>query len=135
MKSVPRFYVWYHRYAERGASGDSSRSPRRRAATGTRFRHGWRQRVVKAALADPETVRPRELAWQLTDREGHFLSESSVYRILKAYDLISEPSLHRAVGGEVVPASNPSAERALADRLHLSAGARLGLVLPVDGAG
>jgi putative transposase len=42
-------------------------------------------------LADPERS-PRELAWQLTDREGHFLSESSVYRILKAYDLIPSPA-------------------------------------------
>ena len=50
-----------------------------------------RQRVVKAALADPERS-PRELAWQLTDREGHFLSESSIYRILKAYDLIPSPA-------------------------------------------
>ena len=41
-----------------------------------------RERVVEAALADPERS-PRALAWQLTDREGHFLSESSVYRILK----------------------------------------------------
>ena len=37
--------------------------------------------------------------------------------------------------GRQVPASDPSAERALADRLHLSAGGRVGLVLPVDGAG
>jgi transposase InsO family protein len=50
-----------------------------------------RQRVVDAALADPEQS-PRELAWHFTDREGHFLSESSVYRILKAYDLIPSPA-------------------------------------------
>jgi putative transposase len=50
-----------------------------------------RQRVVDLALAVPERT-PRELAWQFTDREGHFLSESSVYRILKAYDLITSPA-------------------------------------------
>ena len=50
-----------------------------------------RQRVVDAALADPEQS-PRELAWHFTDREGHFLSESSVYRILRAYDLIPSPA-------------------------------------------
>ena len=32
------------------------------------------------------------MAGQLTDREGPFLSESSVYRILKAYDLIPSPA-------------------------------------------
>ena len=45
-----------------------------------------------SALADPERS-PRELAaWKLTDLEGHFLSESSVYRILKAYNLIPSPA-------------------------------------------
>ena len=50
-----------------------------------------RHRVVEAALADPVTS-PRELAWQCTDRERHFLSVSSVYRILKAEDLITSPA-------------------------------------------
>ena len=50
-----------------------------------------RQRVVDLALAAPECT-PREFAWQFTDREGHFLSESSVYRILHAYDLIPSPA-------------------------------------------
>ena len=50
-----------------------------------------RQRVVDAALADPAKS-PRELAWQFTDRERHFLSESSVYRILRAEDLITSPA-------------------------------------------
>jgi transposase InsO family protein len=35
---------------------------------------------------------PRELACRITDREGEFLSESSVYRILKAADLIESPA-------------------------------------------
>ena len=55
-----------------------------RGATGPRDHAG-------SALADPARS-PRELAWQLTDRDGHFLSESSAYRILKAYDLIPSPA-------------------------------------------
>ena len=47
--------------------------------------------MVDAAVADPAQS-PRELAWQLTDRDGHFLSESSVYRILRAHDLITSPA-------------------------------------------
>ena len=35
---------------------------------------------------------PRELACRITDREGEFLSASSVYRILKAADLIESPA-------------------------------------------
>ncbi len=34
---------------------------------------------------------PRQLAWHLTDTQGYFISESSVYRILKGYDLVASP--------------------------------------------
>jgi putative transposase len=84
------FYAWYRRYR---AQGEAGLTPKPLAA-----RRYWnripppiRQRVLDAALADPERS-PRELAWQLTDRTGHFLSESSVYRILKAHDLITSPA-------------------------------------------
>ncbi len=43
---------------------------------------------MATALAAPART-PRELAWQFTDREGHFLSH---YRILRAYDLIASPA-------------------------------------------
>ena len=84
------FCTWYHRYLQRGRAGlEPNPSAARRYWN--RIPPRVRQRVVEAALADPERS-PRELAWQLTDREGHFLSESSVYRILKAYDLIPSPA-------------------------------------------
>lgn len=35
---------------------------------------------------------PRELAWYLTDTEGYFISESSVYRILKLNGLVTSPA-------------------------------------------
>jgi putative transposase len=35
---------------------------------------------------------PRELAFNIIDTEGYFISESSVYRILKSYDLIISPA-------------------------------------------
>ena len=84
------FYARYRRYQAVGAAGLVPRP----AAT----RRHWNRiplrvwhRVVEAALADP-VKSPRELAWQFTDRERHFLSESSVYRILKAEDLITSPA-------------------------------------------
>ena len=84
------FCTWYHRYLQRGRAGlEPNPSAARRYWN--RIPPRVRQRIVEAALADPERS-PRELAWQLTDREGHFLSESSVYRILKAYDLIPSPA-------------------------------------------
>ena len=84
------FYLWYHRYLQRGRAGlEPNPSAARRYWN--RIPPRVRQRVGEAALADPGRS-PRELAWQLTDREGHFLSESSVYRILKAYDLMPSPA-------------------------------------------
>jgi transposase InsO family protein len=49
-----------------------------------------KKRIVTIALEHPEKS-PRELAWHITDHEGYFVSESSVYRILKAFDLIESP--------------------------------------------
>ena len=84
------FYAWYRRYAEDGVAGLAAKKPAAQRYW-NRIPPAVRERVVSAALADPERS-PRELAWQLTDRSGHFLSESSVYRILKAADLITSPA-------------------------------------------
>ena len=92
-----------------------------------------RKRIVTAALADPERS-PRELAWQLTDRPGHFLSESSVYRILKAAGSDHQSGLHPDPCGRPVRPPDAAAERALADGFHVPAGRGLGLVLPLDRA-
>ena len=43
------------------------------------------------ALDEPE-LWPRELALQFTDTRGYFVSEASVYRRLKAQDLIASPA-------------------------------------------
>ena len=50
-----------------------------------------REQVVDTALAHPESS-PRELAWQITDTQDYFISESRVYRILKGCDLITSPA-------------------------------------------
>ena len=84
------FYAWYRRYRADGEAGLAAQPPAVRRYW-NRIPPPIRQRVVTAALADPERS-PRELAWQLTNRTGHFLSESSVYRILKAHDLITSPA-------------------------------------------
>ena len=49
-----------------------------------------KERIVRVALEHPERS-PREVAWTITDHEGYFISESSVYRILKAFDLVASP--------------------------------------------
>jgi putative transposase len=68
------FYAWYRRYVEDGVTGLAAKKAAAQRYW-NRIPPAMRQRVVDAALADPERS-PRELAWQLTDRTGHFLSES-----------------------------------------------------------
>jgi putative transposase len=84
------FYQWYRRYQEGGYTALAPHQRDRR-----RFWNAlppWvKKRVVETALDQPEKS-PRELAWRITDTQGYFISESSVYRILKANDLISSPA-------------------------------------------
>jgi len=84
------FYNWYARYIESGYDGLANRrsSPRR---FWNKIPDHERKKVLKIALEKPE-LSPRELACDITDKEGWFISESSVYRILKAFDLITSPA-------------------------------------------
>ena len=50
-----------------------------------------RECIIKLAL-DQSPLSPRELAVRFTDTEGYFVSEASVYRRLKAHDLIASPA-------------------------------------------
>ncbi len=88
---VPRstFYRWYARYVEAGYDGLVDRQPRPRQFW-NRIPEAVREQVVHIALAHPE-LSPRELAWFITDTQDYFISESSVYRILKRFDLITSP--------------------------------------------
>jgi len=84
------FYGWYKRYAEGGYDAlQVQRSHRRRFWNAIPPR--IKQRVVNTALEYVEKS-PRELAWYLTDTQGYYISESSVYRILKAHNLVTSPN-------------------------------------------
>jgi putative transposase len=50
-----------------------------------------RDKVVEIALERPE-LSSRELAWHIIDKYSYYISESSVYRILKLNGLITTPS-------------------------------------------
>ena len=84
------FYRWYRRYLDDGYEGLANRCGHDRRFW-NRIPDRERQRVVAIALATPERS-PREVAFAVTDTEGWFISESSVYRILKAFDLIASPA-------------------------------------------
>ncbi|WP_063311438.1 IS3 family transposase, partial [Pseudovibrio sp. Ad26] len=50
-----------------------------------------RAQIIEMALDEPD-LSPRELAVRFTDTKGYFVSEASVYRLLKAQDLITSPA-------------------------------------------
>jgi len=84
------FYRWYRRYVDHGFDGLAVR-PAAERRVWNRIPEQERKRVVEIALEEPQKS-PRELAWHITDHEGWFISESSVYRILKDFDLVASPA-------------------------------------------
>jgi putative transposase len=86
---IPRttFYRWYDRYQVGGLEALEDQSPQ----------PSWvcpddiRRRIVDLALNVPE-LSPRELAVRFIDTEKYFVSEASVYRLLKSLDLITSPA-------------------------------------------
>ena len=89
---VPRstFYGWYQRYLELGFDGLDDRQPARRAGW-NRIPQRIKDPVLELALERTD-LSPRELACRFTDEKRYFVSESSVYRLLKAADLITSPA-------------------------------------------
>jgi putative transposase len=84
------FYNWYNAYSENGVDGliPNKRSRNRQWNS---IPQQQKNLVVKVALDHPE-LSSRELAYKITDEQQVFISESSVYRILKARGLITAPA-------------------------------------------
>src|SRR4030095_3918139 len=89
---IPRatFYRWYDRYREGGidALADHRSRPNR---VWNRIPNDVRGQIIDLALELPE-LSPRELAVRFTDEKKYFVSEASVYRLLKVHDLITSPA-------------------------------------------
>ena len=84
------YYGWYARWCDGGIDALADRSPRPRSVW-NRIPDKVRGDVVDFAL-EHEDLTPRELAVKYTDEKRYFVSESSVYRILSAEDLITAPA-------------------------------------------
>src|SRR5271165_4609673 len=89
---IPRatFYRWYDLYRTGGPEALDDRRPRPDRVW-NRIPDKVRERIIGLALECPE-LSPRELAVRFTDSESYFVSEASVYRLLKAHDLITSPA-------------------------------------------
>ena len=84
------FYRWYDRYQQGGPEALADR-PSRPDRVWNRIPDVVREQIIDMALDCPE-LSPRELAVQFTDEKRYFVSEASVYRLLKSQDLITSPA-------------------------------------------
>lgn len=132
--AIPRatFYRWYDLLQTGGPDALEDRQPRP-GRVWNRIPADVRGRLVDLALDEPE-LSPRELAVRFTETESYFVSEASVYRLLKAQDLITNPAFIVVKAADAFKDKTTAPNQHLADRLHLSQGDRLGLVLSVHRA-
>lgn len=83
------FYKWYKQYQDEGyeALENRYRPPRQ---FWNEVPPWEKKKIVEIALEHPE-MSPRELACYITDKRKYYISESTVYRTLKANDLVTSP--------------------------------------------
>ena len=84
------FYRWCDLYQTGGPEALEDRSSRPDRVW-NRIPDTVRGQIVQLALDEPE-LSPRELATRFTDTKIYFVSEASVYRLLKEHDLIASPA-------------------------------------------
>lgn len=84
------FYDWYNAYLEKGYDGLASK-PSTRNQYWNQIPQEEKQLILEIALDYPERS-SREVACLFTDRHKRYVSESSVYRILKQKGLITTPA-------------------------------------------
>ena len=83
------YYRWKSRYRDKGFNGLVDRPPEPRRVW-NRLATKQRRYVVRYALEHP-SLSPREVATTLVDEQVMYVSESTVYRILKEAGLIKPP--------------------------------------------
>ena len=89
---IPRatFKRWYDRFLTGGVDALEDRKPQPKRVW-NRIPDDIRENIIDLALDEPE-LSPRELAVRFTDERQYFVSEATVYRLLKAHDLITSPA-------------------------------------------
>jgi transposase InsO family protein len=84
------FYRWYDRYREGGPEALEDR-PSAPSRVWNRIPTEIHDQIIELALEQSE-LSPRELAVRFTDEKRYFVSKATVYRLLKAHDLITSPA-------------------------------------------
>ena len=135
----------YDGFLKRGAIALADQSPKPNHVW-NRIPDDVRGKVIKLALEATE-LSPRELAVRFTDTESYFVLEASLYRLLKAHDLVTSPAciVIKAAGAfkDKTTAINQLLLSGMmtcpagqwADGLYLAEGYWLGLVLSLNHPG
>jgi transposase InsO family protein len=84
------FYAWLKRYEAGGIDALEDRKPVPGSAW-NKLPEDEQATIVDLALEKP-ALSPREIAVTYTDEKERFVSESTVYRLLKTQDLITSPA-------------------------------------------
>jgi len=84
------FYSWYDRYLDGGPEALEDR-PSAPGRVWNRIPPYIHDQIIELALEQSD-LSPRELAVRFTDERRYFVSEATVYRLLKAHDLITSPA-------------------------------------------
>lgn len=89
---IPRttFYRCYDKYLTGSVDALEDKAPMP-SQVWNRIPDPVRDDIVRLALDEPE-LSPREVAVRFTDTKQYFVSEVSVYRLLKACNLITSPA-------------------------------------------
>jgi transposase len=94
----------YDRWSEGGLDALEDTAPHP-GSVWNRLPDETRADIIEFAL-EHEGLTARELAVKYTDEKQYFVSESSVYRMLKAEDLVTAPA-HIVMKGETLSAIGP----------------------------
>ena len=94
------FHRWYDRFLEGGPEALADR-PSAPSRVWNRIAPEVQDEIVEMALEQTD-LSPRELAVRFTDEKRYFVSEATVYLLLKAHDLITSPAYTVIKAAEVV---------------------------------
>ncbi|MAI44584.1 MAG: helix-turn-helix domain-containing protein [Hyphomicrobiaceae bacterium TMED74] len=89
--SRPTFYRWYDLYRRFGEGGLEDMRAGPKLPAWNRIPDDVRVEILDMALDKPD-LSPSELALTFADERQYFVSEASVYRTLKAHNLITSPA-------------------------------------------